>query len=504
MEMLRFRYRTLPLLLVALFMVGGFLGGWLILAGKSKEWIYLVLVLVILEIAFVILKDWKMGVYFVLLWLTFEDLPRKFLGNNLMVFFGKDLLMAWGYLSFFYWMKRTGQRMFRPPFGLALAVLVWYAVIQILNPNSPSLWYGLLGLRLYFYYLPLMFMGYAMMTSERDLLRFLQFHAGVAGVVAVLGLLQVLIGPHFLNPRVPPASLGLMYIMKQVPSTGTAFTRTTSVFVSDARFAWYLFIAMVLVLGGSAYVYLRKKKHAWLFYGSFILVVLALITNGVRNTLVFAGLTWLALAVLWPWGMGKGPNRHRVVRILQKIAIVATLAFVGMFLLFPQKVGSYLAYYTATLSPWSPTSELWYRTWQYPVGNFLKAFRVFDWVFGEGLGTASLGVQYLATLFQVPTIGGVESGYGVLVVEMGLLGLILWLSWSLSLLRSSWMVCKKLQNTPHFPQAVLIWAYLFILLIPKMYLGGIGSYQNYINNVYFWLLTGILFRLPAISKQGDE
>src|SRR5450432_1643837 len=42
----------------------------------------------------VMLKDWRKGLYFFLGWLLFEDFARKFLGNNMIIYFAKDILLA--------------------------------------------------------------------------------------------------------------------------------------------------------------------------------------------------------------------------------------------------------------------------------------------------------------------------------------------------------------------------------------------------------------------------
>src|SRR5215469_12474934 len=47
-----------------------------------------------------ILKNWRNGLYFFLVWLLFEDFARKFLGNNMVVFFAKDALVLILYLAF--------------------------------------------------------------------------------------------------------------------------------------------------------------------------------------------------------------------------------------------------------------------------------------------------------------------------------------------------------------------------------------------------------------------
>jgi hypothetical protein len=34
--------------------------------------------------------------------------------------------------------------------------------------------------------------------------------------------------------------------------------------------------------------------------------------------------------------------------------------------------------------------------------------------------------------------------------------------------------------------------------------GGLSAYQNYVNNAYFWLLVGILFRLPELQANTPD
>src|SRR5437016_11477982 len=47
-----------------------------------------------------VLANWRTGTYFFLIWLLVEDLPRKFLGNDMRLYFAKDVLAAILYLAF--------------------------------------------------------------------------------------------------------------------------------------------------------------------------------------------------------------------------------------------------------------------------------------------------------------------------------------------------------------------------------------------------------------------
>ena len=52
-----------------------------------------------------------------------------------------------------------------------------------------------------FHYIPLMFVGYAMLRKEGDLRRFLVVNMLLAAVISLVGILQTIVGLDFLNPH---------------------------------------------------------------------------------------------------------------------------------------------------------------------------------------------------------------------------------------------------------------------------------------------------------------
>ena len=159
--------------------------------------------------------------------------------------------------------------------------------------------------------------------------------------------------------------------------------------------------------------------------------------------------------------------------------------------------------YEETLAPNSPYNELTFRSWDYPVQNFLAAFSYDRWPYGYGIGTTSLGTQYVARIFGATRVeAGVESGYGALVVEMGIGGLALWLVMSLAILISAWKVVRTLKGSPLFPVGFVIFWYAFFLFFPATF-AGIQPYEDFLLNAYLWLLLGILFRLPSLVSYAQ-
>lgn len=183
------------------------------------------------------------------------------------------------------------------------------------------------------------------------------------------------------------------------------------------------------------------------------------------------------------------------------MAVGASIVLLVFF--YPKALESRMAFYTETLLPSSPDSDLIYRVRDYPIRNIEGAFATPNWPYGYGTGTASLGIQYVARIMHVPNTGvEVESGFGTLVVEMGVLGLLLWIFMSCSILISCWSVVRKLKGSPWFPLAFCIFWFAFLLLLPYTY-AGMATYQDFVLNAHLWLLLGILFRLPTIALSAQ-
>jgi len=109
----------------------------LVLAGDMMGFAYVALLGLGGVFIITILNNWRNGVYFFFTWLLFEDLARKYLGNNMAVFFAKDVLVAVVYLSFIIAVRRKKTvKIVRPPFFVAVMLLVWFGIMQMFNPAS--------------------------------------------------------------------------------------------------------------------------------------------------------------------------------------------------------------------------------------------------------------------------------------------------------------------------------------------------------------------------------
>src|ERR1700730_5612314 len=173
-----------------------------------------------------ILKNWRNGVYFFFTWLLFEDFARKFLSNNMMIYFAKDFLLIVVYVSFIIAYQRKSVQTIRPPFLVPLLLFVWFGIMQMFNPASTTIVFGILGVKLFYSYIPLFFLGYALINNEVELRRFFQVNAYLALIVVGLGIAQSILGPSFLNPANPAEEIrALSTLYRIAPVSGLSAYR---------------------------------------------------------------------------------------------------------------------------------------------------------------------------------------------------------------------------------------------------------------------------------------
>jgi len=223
-----------------------------------------------------------------------------------------------------------------------------------------------------------------------------------------------------------------------------------------------------------------------------------------RGVMMWSAGSALVIMAAFVWGAPwKQKEASRVIRSIQRVILLGGVAIVALSVIFPEQVNSRLAIYSETLSPYSTASELGYRTREYPMANFLAAFNTPRWMYGYGTGTASLGTQYIARVLHVPPMGiSVESGYGQLVVEMGVVGLLLWIILGASIAISAWKIVKQLRGSPWFPIAFVIFWFIFMVFFPMGY-SSLSFYQDFLVNAYLWILIGILYRLPRMALSAQ-
>jgi hypothetical protein len=360
-----------------------------------------------------------------------------------------------------------------------------------------------------FFYVPMIYLGHRFGGDRRRLTGFLNLNIAIGTVVAVLGLIQSVIGLGFLNPQASVPYLRL-FLVRSVTDTGAAVPRPNSVFVDAGRFAQYLYVIILLCLGtlaagrrqsgtGAG----RWSSSVWLWM-SLILLCAALYVSGQRAAMY---LLVLGLPVILAFRRFESKARRGVAggSPVLKLGALLLAGFLALWVLAPQRVETTYDFYATSLLPAQTGSEVPQRlnslVWQFKYALAESPF------IGHGTGTNSLGRQYLygiQNLYEAdaPSIGGVEMGYGAIVWEWGIIGLAIWMWWVLSLIRRSVSATLSLAGTRFYWLAVTISYYVFSVVVLWLFL-GFQVFQNYVTAAFLWFLVGVLLRLPRSVEEGS-
>lgn len=439
------------------------------------------------------LRQWQMALGVFLTWLMLEDLVRKLAGNDLRVYFVKDVI----YVLVLAGLAQAGRGAWRRATGSSrlwfYALVVWAGVMSI--PSAFEDWrLPLVGLRLDFSYAPLVMAGFLIAREPGSLRRWLRGLTLLAGAASAVGIAQAVLGPEFLSPQLPTPGLGHLVLIRGLPESGPVY-RPTGTFVDPGRFAWMALVGLAISLAAFA---LGGRERVAVVAGVLAAAGAVWVSGG--RAVFVAGAFLVAIAAVGvPYAPRRPALRRRVAVAASAVAAVALLAG-----LFPQLFSTRLAWYRETLDPRSLQNE-WASRWHAYGGDTLRGIAI-GGLLGQGTGRESLGKQYLygAEARSPAGLSQVEGGYASVAVEWGVVGLALWVGWSLAWVRRQWRMVQAARGTPLASAGLVLFGWMLSFLFFGFFV-GFQVFQNYLANAYFWLLSGVLFALPlAAEAQRDQ
>jgi hypothetical protein len=443
----------------------------------------------------VLVGRWTLTLGIFLVWLIVEDLVRKLAGNNLAVYFVKDLIYFVLLFTLFTtaslqqtWRQATGQA------RLILYALVCWAVIMAVPAMVDDWRLPLVGLRLDFLYVPLVMAGYLLVQPISKLQQRLVALSILGGAASAVGIAQAIVGPEFLAP--PEPTPGLIHIELVRGLAGSApVSRPTGTFVDPGRFASVAVLALAV---GLATFLIVKGSRRVLVLASVLAAAGAVWVSGGRASFVVGACLVTLATIASVFG-----ERHPA---LGRASMVSALGLGAIFLLsvlVPDLFTSRLNWYAQTLDPRSSENE-WSFRWDSYGSDTRRGIDIGGLV-GQGTGRESLGKQYLYGGPQGTPSGlyQVEGGYASIAVEWGAVGLVLWSMWTLAWLYRQWRCIKAAPSGRLRAMGVVLWGWMIFFLVIGFF-GGLQGYQNYVPNAYFWLLSGIIFGLPQLAVSPEE
>lgn len=423
-----------------------------------------------------------------LVWLPLEDLVRKTFASPLLVYAVKDALILLACLPI---LTRRGPSL--PP---ALPwILAWGALLHALgslNPRLPNPLVPLNGMHMTFFAMPLLPVGVVLARRESVVLKLLWVLALGGVLVALVGLTQSLVDPGFLNPE-DPAGMQLRMVRRDVQYVA-------STFLSPGRYIAFLLNGCAAAMTLS----LCEIRPRWR-RGALIAVLVSLaglLTSGARVVLLtvpFLLVTaWLLAAISHGRMVRQGGrlsvpqsvNPRRLLALAVSVLLIASVTAATS-----PRIAGIFGFYWEDL--FAERGEMLKGRVELNLG--LGNFDGWTLVAGNGTGSASMGLQYVAPAGSLPWV---EGGFTSVTWELGCLGLVFYvlLAGSLSaiFLRQRGRGGSLLVNALSAALGPLVVFELWFLNI----LGPV--LQQYTAAIPLWLFSGIMWGLADASGEGSR
>ena len=341
---------------------------------------------------------------------------------------------------------------------------------------------GMIGLKIWLGYIPLIICGFYLIRDRQDLLKFnrllvvliiiccllclLQYYALISGICdGSVGLPRPAFHKASLQARCLVGG-SLLYN----PELG--LIRLPGTFVAPWQWGWFLISSIFLAVASAQ----SEKQKIWNYLSWFasFLVLISAVISGQRIALLLVPVFFLILVIVTESKSRKFPI---------KLAMISFLGVISYSLPIVQKsINSFIARWNYT-----PPQDFTIETLQFVISNQ-------DGILGNGLGTTASAARKLG---QIQLI---EIFHGKLIYEMGFLGLISFMILVSVLVFLTWKIQASLEDKSLKNMAICFW--IFILFI------SYNFYYYPLNvdpvNVYFWLIAGVLFRLPDLDNQRPE
>jgi hypothetical protein len=366
--------------------------------------------------------------------------------------------------------------------GYCLLVLFFVNGLQQLTTKTekPFLM-GILGLKVFLGYVPLISCAYYLLKTKRDFYFLMRIITSLVVICCSLGFLQYMFlktgrcegtvgsGAELFKASVESRCLvggSLLYSPEQ------GVIRLPGTFVAPWQWGWYL-IASAFTSFATAFC---DRKWIWRIIGmvAMALTLSMAVLSGQRIALIIVPIAMIALLFI----TGQVANLKRFL----PIAIVLGFAIIGAMAAFPDIVKERVDSFSGRWEAAPPTSFI-ADQFEF-VGDAVG-------ILGRGLGRATNSAR---TFGEVKLI---ETYYPKVLYELGPIGVLLLLAVVTTLTIATFKAYRKVKDKNLRGAGAALWA--FVLFI---------SYNTYYYPldvdpvaVYYWFMAGVILKLPELDKE---
>ncbi len=353
-------------------------------------------------------------------------------------------------------------------------------------PKEFPIGMGILGLKVFLGYVPLIGCVYYLIRSKRDFLFVSRLQIVLILVACVLGFIQYLLlltgicegTRNAEGAALFKASLEARCFFggSLVYSPSQGMIRLPGTFVAPWQWAWFLISSTFFTFATG----FSDPAIIWriISLASMTSVFINAVISGQRIALALVPVCFVMLLVL----TGQIGNLKRFIPIFVGLAILLGIAIVSNPTVVQERMDSFIARWNA-----SPPYE-------FIVQQFEENWKSVDGLFGSGLGRATNSARAMGPTKLV------ETYYPKVMYEVGIFGLLGFIGLVTTLTIICFRQYRLVKNRNFRSYGAAMW--VFILFI---------SYNTYYYPldvdpvaVYYWFSAGILLKLPVIDKMERQ
>ncbi|MBH8574629.1 hypothetical protein I8752_16680 [Nostocaceae cyanobacterium CENA369] len=494
--------KELTSLITTALSVAFFVGILLFLVAGIKAAVPAVLAILILSLSY---KYPRQALIAFIIYVPFGGTITYYIGNSPVLQLAKDAFYIPVLISLWQSCRQRGiplipVKAIKTPLyillGLCLLTLIFVNGGQQLNPpsagllekapNEIPLGMGILGLKVFLGYVPLIGCAYYLIRDKRDFLFLSRLQISLIFISCILGIIQYLLLLTGICEGTRNAEGSALFKAtlearcyfggSLVYSPSQGMIRLPGTFVAPWQWAWFLISSTFFTFATG----FTDPSIIWriVSLGSLVTVFINAVVSGQRIALALVPTCFVILLLL----TGQVGNLKRFIPIGVGLALVISIAVVTNPTVVEERTASFTSRWEA-----SPPQE-------FIVQQFEENWKSVDGPLGSGLGRATNSARALGQTKLV------ETYYPKVLYEVGILGLLGFVALVTTLTFTAFRTYRRIKNRNFRSYGAALW--VFILFI---------SYNTYYYPldvdpvaVYYWFFAGVLFKLPALEKQDKE
>ncbi|MFS0514011.1 hormogonium polysaccharide biosynthesis protein HpsL [Nostoc sp. UIC 10607] len=481
---------------------GVFVGILLFFVAGIKAAVPGVLGIIIISLSY---KYPRQALYAFIIYVPIGGTITYYLGNSPILQLAKDAFYVPALIGLWQTCRKQGLPLIIPQgikiplyivLGCSVLTLLFVNAGQQFNPPSLGLLQkaekeiplgmGILGLKVFLGYVPLLGCAYYLIRDKRDFLFLSRLQIVLILICCILGFIQYLLlltgicqGTRGLEGNalfVTSLEARCYFGGALLYSPEEGVIRLPGTFVAPWQWAWFLISSTFFTFATG----FTDPFPIWRLVGlvSLVTVFINAVISGQRIALALVPICFGILLLL----TGQIGNLKRFIPIGIGLALVLGIAMVTNPAVVQERTESFTSRWDA-----SPPQD-------FIVQQFEENWKNVDGPLGSGLGRATNSARVMGKTKLV------ETYYPKVLYEVGILGVLAFLGLVTSLTIIGFKTYRSIKNRNFRSYGAALW--VFILFI---------SYNTYYYPldvdpvaVYYWFFAGVLFKLPELEKQDKE